>query len=64
MATWMDRFLSPDTEYRPKVRYWMPHSFVSEEGLARDVADLAARGFGGVEANDCLLTRKTKYDII
>lgn len=50
MATWMDTFLSPDNEYRPKVRYWMPHSFVSEEGLARDVADLAARGFGGVEA--------------
>lgn len=46
---WMDSFRSPDSKYRPKVRYWMPHAVVSERGIVRDMADLAARGFGGVE---------------
>ena len=27
----------------------MPHAVVSERGIVRDMADLAARGFGGVE---------------
>ena len=49
MANWMQMFSTPTNEYRPKARYWMPHSLVSEQGLRRDVADLAARGFGGIE---------------
>lgn len=46
---WIDSFRTPAIEYRPKVRYWMPHAVVSEKGIVNDIADLAARGFGGIE---------------
>ena len=46
---WMDTFTAPPSEYRPKARYWMPHAVVSERGIARDMRDIALRGFGGVE---------------
>ena len=46
---WIDRFKNPENRYRPKVRYWMPHAIVSERGIKKDIADLAARGFGGIE---------------
>lgn len=49
MMSWFKSFTSPDREYRPKVRYWMPHAVVSERGIERDIEDLAARGFGGIE---------------
>lgn len=46
---WFDKFISPENKFRPKVRYWMPHAVVSEKGIVRDIEDLAARGFGGIE---------------
>ncbi len=46
---WFDKFKFPEGKCRPKVRYWMPHAVVSESGIVKDIADLAARGFGGVE---------------
>lgn len=46
---WIDNFKSPGMSYRPKVRYWMPHAVVSEKGIVADIADIADRGFGGVE---------------
>ena len=46
---WIDNFNSPDIKCRPKVRYWMPHAVVSERGIVMDIADLAKRGFGGIE---------------
>lgn len=46
---WMEGFLAPPSEYRPRARYWMPHAVLSERGIARDMRDIASRGFGGVE---------------
>lgn len=37
------------TEYRPKVRYWIPAAAVDEADLREELRQLAARGFGGVE---------------
>ena len=36
-------------EMRPKIRYWLPAAAMVEEDLRAEVADIAARGFGGVE---------------
>lgn len=46
---WIEEFRFPENKYRPKIRYWMPHALVSESGIAKDMADLSSRGFGGVE---------------
>lgn len=50
MKKWMDGFQNVENRYLPKVRYWFPHAVVCAKGLERDMADLAERGFGGVEA--------------
>lgn len=57
---WIDNFRSPENKYRPKVRYWMPHAVVSERGIVRDIADLAERGFGGVEV--VTMRESIRYD--
>ena len=46
---WIEEFRFPENKYRPKIRYWMPHALVRESGIAKDMADLSSRGFGGVE---------------
>ena len=38
---------------RPRIRYWIPEAYVSEEGLRSDVRSFARRGFGGVEVVSC-----------
>ena len=38
---------------RPRIRYWIPEAYVSEEGLRFDVRSFARRGFGGVEVVSC-----------
>jgi len=50
MKRWMDGFRNVENQYLPKVRYWFPHAVVSAKGFEKDVADLAARGFGSIEA--------------
>ena len=42
-------FVSPPASARPWVRWWWPGNDVDPAALARDVASLAAAGFGGVE---------------
>ncbi len=50
MQKWMERFLNPENRDKPKIRYWIPHGVMSEEGIVKDVADIAERGFGSIEA--------------
>lgn len=38
-----------ENKYRPKVRYWIPEGLVEEDSLRQDIAQLANRGFGGIE---------------
>lgn len=44
-----EAFEEPDTEYRPKVRWWWPGGDVEEEELIREIEVLHENGFGGVE---------------
>jgi hypothetical protein len=43
------RFREPPADDRPYVRWWWPGDDVTDEELAREVATLAAAGFGGAE---------------
>ncbi len=46
-----DQWDSPSAEYRPWVRWWWPGNDVDDQELQREVALLAANGFGGAEVN-------------
>ena len=35
---------------RPKIRYWLPAAAMQEDDLRTEIQDIAARGFGGIEA--------------
>ncbi|KAI1360749.1 hypothetical protein F5Y08DRAFT_348515 [Xylaria arbuscula] len=48
-ASFFDNFVSPDVEYRPKFRYWLPDASAEIDAVVRDVADIAAVGAGGLE---------------
>lgn len=50
MKKWIDNFKNPENKYKPKIRYWIPHGVMSEEGIVKDVKDLYERGFGSIEA--------------
>ena len=50
MKKWIDEFKTPSNEFKPKIRYWIPHSFVSEKGIQMDIKDLHERGFGSIES--------------
>ncbi len=49
MKNWYKEMNFLDNEYRPKIRYWMPHSMVNEKGIKRDVRDFYERGYGSIE---------------
>jgi len=42
-------FQNPSREYRPHVRMWVPQAAEDETELRRQIAELAAKGFGDVE---------------
>lgn len=68
MKKWIEQFKQPENKYKPKVRYWIPHGVMSEEGIVKDVKDLYERGFGSVEVvsmtrglPDSFYTRKNMW---
>ncbi|PVM77468.1 glycosyl hydrolase [Caulobacter radicis] len=42
-------FRAPPQAARPRIRYWTPQAAVTEAGVRRDIQNLAAQGFGGLE---------------
>ncbi|KAI0533554.1 hypothetical protein GGR58DRAFT_109359 [Xylaria digitata] len=48
-ASFFDSFVSPEVQYRPKFRYWLPDASADVDAVVRDVADIAAVGAGGLE---------------
>ncbi|KAI0839450.1 hypothetical protein F5Y06DRAFT_303174 [Hypoxylon sp. FL0890] len=42
-------FLNPAAVVRPRYRYWLPDASVNPEYVAQDIAELGARGAGGVQ---------------
>jgi hypothetical protein len=48
-ASFAGKFISPEMEFRPKVRWWWPGGDVEQGELIREVNMLAEQGFGGAE---------------
>ncbi|OTA58863.1 hypothetical protein K449DRAFT_436352 [Hypoxylon sp. EC38] len=42
-------FLNPAAVVRPRYRYWLPDASVKPEYVAKDIAELGARGAGGIQ---------------
>ncbi|MGG5371892.1 glycosyl hydrolase [Enterococcus sp. AZ196] len=49
-----ERFKEPETESRPRLRYWWPGGYVSKylDELDKEIKAIADAGFGGVEISD------------
>ncbi|KAI0891900.1 hypothetical protein F4806DRAFT_506391 [Annulohypoxylon nitens] len=48
-ASFFDGFASPDVQYRPKFRYWLPDASADVDAVVQDVTNIAAVGAGGLE---------------
>ncbi|KAI0468585.1 hypothetical protein F4859DRAFT_524163 [Xylaria cf. heliscus] len=48
-ASIFDGFVSPEVQYRPKFRYWLPDASADVDAVIQDVTDIAAVGAGGLE---------------
>lgn len=44
-----EEFQNPSNPSRPRMRWWLPSTYLSEEGLERDIHAMAAAGFSGAE---------------
>lgn len=42
-------FQNPSAHVRPRFRYWIPDASVDLDGVANDMAEVAAKGLGGME---------------
>lgn len=46
-----ENFRAPPNEYKPMLRWWWPGNDVVEKELRREIREMSAAGFGGVEIN-------------
>lgn len=42
-------FKTPESALRPRIRWWIPSPYMSKKGIEKDIAAMAAAGFGGAE---------------
>lgn len=50
MNTWLpEQFQCPDNVYRPRMRWWLPGAFMTDEEIEREINWMAEMGYGGAE---------------
>ena len=53
-----ERFASPEEADRPRIRWWVPSSYLSKEGIEFDIKSMKEAGFSGAE-----VVPMPRYDI-